>query len=207
MKSQIDRVRIDEIEAGAPMNEPRASFSSKLQCAFCGWRVIADGELALELPEMNYPGMAGAIEIATKVMPSVFRILVYAGNDLDMEYHGYDGKWKAFDPKLKQHPRQKRNPMTESEELLLYRELGTLEQLSRATDAVGEARQLHARVAELEASEGALSLVVEQQDRTLTRFRETLDAIHKAIFSMQNPLRCTNQDVECNSGGRDGRNV
>lgn len=75
------------------------------------------------------------------------------------------------------------NSMAEPEELLLYRELGTLEQLSRATDAVGEARQIRARFAELEASEGALSLVVEQQDKTIARFRETLDAIHKAIFS------------------------
>jgi hypothetical protein len=40
--------------------------------------------------------------------------------------------------------------MNDSEDLTLYRELGTPEQLARATDAVDEARQLRARVAELE---------------------------------------------------------
>lgn len=40
-----------------------------------------------------------------------------------------------------------------------------------------ENRALRTQVAELEADTGALSLVIEQQDRTLSRHREALDEI------------------------------
>lgn len=71
------------------------TYSSKLQCAFHGWRVLADGEIALDLPQNNCCDMSGAIEIAEKIMPSVWRIAVFADGKSDVEYRHVYGKWQA----------------------------------------------------------------------------------------------------------------
>lgn len=72
------------------------TYSSKLKCPFNGWRVIADGELALDLPADVCCDMGGAIEIAEKVMPAVWRIATFAGGTLDTEYRLECGKWVAL---------------------------------------------------------------------------------------------------------------
>ena len=71
------------------------TYSSKLKCAFNAWRVIADGEIALELPAGNCCDMGGAIEIAEKIMPSVWRIATFMGGEPDTEYRFSGGKWSA----------------------------------------------------------------------------------------------------------------
>lgn len=73
------------------------TYSSKLQCAFHGWRVLADGEIALDLPQDNCCDMRGAIEIAETIMPSVWRIAVFADRKPDVEYRHWQGKWQALD--------------------------------------------------------------------------------------------------------------
>jgi hypothetical protein len=78
------------------MKKPCA-YSSKMQCAFIGWRVIADGELALDLPAGNYCDMTGAIEIALHVMPIVFRIVVFVDGAPDIQYCAPDGKWVCLE--------------------------------------------------------------------------------------------------------------
>lgn len=66
------------------------------------------------------------------------------------------------------------------EELLLYRELGTLQQLSLATDAVGEARTLRARVAELEEEGATLRLLLVEAKRTGTLSLDLNERINAA---------------------------
>ena len=56
-----------------------ATYSSKMKCSFSSC------------------DMRGAIDIAKVIMPSVFRIVVFCENVPDIEYHGYTGKWTAFD--------------------------------------------------------------------------------------------------------------
>ena len=73
-----------------------AAYSSKLQCCFDEWQVIADGELVLILPEGNCCDMTGAIEIAEKIMPSVWRISTYVAGKKDTEYRLECGKWSAY---------------------------------------------------------------------------------------------------------------
>lgn len=72
------------------------TYSSKLQCAFHAWKVIADGELCLELPEDNCCDMDGAIEIAEKIMPAVWRVATFCGGKPDTEYRLMGGKWLAL---------------------------------------------------------------------------------------------------------------
>lgn len=74
-----------------------ATYSSKLQCVFNGWRVLSDGEIALDMPENNCCDMRGAIDIAKAIMPSVWRIVTYAGGKIDAVYVGPDDKWRALD--------------------------------------------------------------------------------------------------------------
>lgn len=71
------------------------AYSSKLQCCFHGWRVIADGEIALYMPEDNCCNMDGAIEIAENIMPSVWRVATFSGVKQDTEYRLSLGKWTA----------------------------------------------------------------------------------------------------------------
>ena len=73
------------------------TYSSKLQCVFSGWRLLADGEIALDMPEGNCCDMGGAVEIAQKVMPSVWRIATFSGGKADTEYRLSLGKWSAHD--------------------------------------------------------------------------------------------------------------
>jgi hypothetical protein len=79
------------------------TYSSKLQCTFHGWRVISDGEIALDMPDGVCCDMGGAIEIAEKIMPSVWRIATFSGGKPDTEYRLILGEWVAFD----MHSRQK----------------------------------------------------------------------------------------------------
>lgn len=72
------------------------TYSSKLQCCFKSWRVICDGELALDLPEDCYPDMGGACAIAKEIMPSCFRVVTFVGGNNDTEYWLEGGKWKAI---------------------------------------------------------------------------------------------------------------
>ena len=69
------------------------TYSSKLQCGFHGWRVLADGEIALDMPDGNCCDMDGAIEIAEKIMPSVWRIVTFSGGVMDTVYGNSRGKW------------------------------------------------------------------------------------------------------------------
>ena len=66
---------------------------------------MADGELCLEVPKNNCPDMRGAIEIATAIMPSVFRIVVVCDGEIDVVYHGPCGEWKAYD--YRSYPKQR----------------------------------------------------------------------------------------------------
>ena len=75
------------------------TYSSKLKCAFHGWSVICDGEIALHLPDGDCCDMNGAIEIAQNIMPSVFRIATYSGGNTDTEYVLSGRKWAAFTPR------------------------------------------------------------------------------------------------------------
>lgn len=80
------------------------TYSSKLQCCFKSWRVICDGELALDVPEDNYPDMAAACAIAKAIMPSCFRVVTFVGGKNDTEYLLERGEWKAIlfrDPYLR----------------------------------------------------------------------------------------------------------
>lgn len=76
----------------------RAAYSGKLMCCFSAWRVIADGELALEMPENNVCDMRGAIEIAETIMPSVWRIVTFEGEKPGTGYRLSLGKWAATPP-------------------------------------------------------------------------------------------------------------
>ena len=71
--------------------------SAKLQCCWDAWRQVADGELALEMPAGNCPDMRGAIEIATAICPSVWRIATFSGGMPDTEYRNVRGEWLAYD--------------------------------------------------------------------------------------------------------------
>jgi hypothetical protein len=66
---------------------------------------------------------------------------------------------------------QKEEPLIDLPELLRLHETTTSD---RAAD---EIESLRARVAELEASEASLSLVIKHQDRTLIRYREALEEV------------------------------
>lgn len=72
------------------------TYSSKLKCAFNGWRVISDGEIALDMPSGALCSMYVAIEVAENIMPSVFRIVTFCGEKPDVEYRLFSGKWTAF---------------------------------------------------------------------------------------------------------------
>lgn len=85
--------------------KPDAARNPKLQCKWKCWWVIAEGELALDMPENNCCDMTGAIEIAKVLMPGVWRIATYAGGEPDTEYQlvrdvnhrSWSGEWKAYD--------------------------------------------------------------------------------------------------------------
>ncbi len=85
-------------QAGAMKTDTYGTtYSSKLKCAFHGWRVLADGEIALDMPENNCCDMSGAIEIAEVIMPSVWKILTFSGEVPDTAYILLNGKWGAYD--------------------------------------------------------------------------------------------------------------
>ena len=72
------------------------TYSSKMRCGFNAWRVISDGEIALEMPDGQCCDMSGAIDIAEKIMPSVWRIQTISGGKTDVEYRLFRGKWDAY---------------------------------------------------------------------------------------------------------------
>jgi hypothetical protein len=76
-----------------------ASYSSKMRCAFTGWRVLCDGELILDLPAQNHCDMKGALSIAQAIMPGVYRILVNVDDEPDIEYqwNGAGKQWVCQD--------------------------------------------------------------------------------------------------------------
>lgn len=51
--------------------------------------------LELVLPGGQCPHMSGAIEIATKIDPSVYLVHVTAGDRHDISYEKVGGAWKA----------------------------------------------------------------------------------------------------------------
>lgn len=73
------------------------AYSSKLQCAFNGWRVLEEGEIALDLPLGDLCSMDAAIKIAEGIMPSVWRISVCNEGKAIVEYRLSLGKWTAYD--------------------------------------------------------------------------------------------------------------
>jgi hypothetical protein len=73
-----------------------STYSKKLKCCFSTWRVVRDGEMALELPDGNCPNMSGVIEIAKEIMPEVWRIETYCDQGPDIEYRISNGEWEAF---------------------------------------------------------------------------------------------------------------
>lgn len=72
------------------------AYSSKMKCTFLRWWVLADGEIAVDIPEGTHCDMDGTIEIAQKIMPSVWRIAVFAGKNIDVQYRLFLGKWAAY---------------------------------------------------------------------------------------------------------------
>ena len=75
-----------------------STYSKILQTTFNGWRVLSDGELALDMPADCCCDMRGAIKIAENIMPAVWRIATFAGNQPDIEYRlCFDGEWLAFE--------------------------------------------------------------------------------------------------------------
>lgn len=71
--------------------------SGRLQCNWEAWRVIAAGELALEMPAGNVCDMHGAIAVAEAICPGVWRIATFCGGVPDTEYQNLRGKWLAYD--------------------------------------------------------------------------------------------------------------
>jgi len=59
--------------------------------------VLSDGEIALDMPKYNCCDMTGAIEIAEKIMPSVWRIATFTDGKPDIEYILSNGLWSVFD--------------------------------------------------------------------------------------------------------------
>lgn len=94
MQEEIDELRAAIHQA---KEERGATYSSKLQCVFNGWRVLSDGEIALDMPEHNCCDMRGAIDIASVIMPSVWKISTFCGGLPDVMYILIDGKWGAYD--------------------------------------------------------------------------------------------------------------
>ena len=74
------------------------AYSNELQCVFSAWRVLADSEIALEMPAGNCCDMTGAIEIAQKIMPSVWRIATFVDGKSDVEYRFWKGEWISCEP-------------------------------------------------------------------------------------------------------------
>ena len=95
--------------------ERGATYSSKLQCVFNGWRVLSDGEIALDVPKHNCCDMRGAIDIASAIMPSVWKILTFCDGLPDVMYILIDGKWKAYDQRyrVKKTSKQYKNELRE----------------------------------------------------------------------------------------------
>lgn len=73
------------------------TYSSKLQCVMNGWRVLEDGEIALDLPLGELCSMDGAIKMAESIMPSAWIISVCNEGKPVMEYRLSLGKWTAYD--------------------------------------------------------------------------------------------------------------
>jgi hypothetical protein len=92
-----------------------ATYSSKLQCVFNGWRVLSDGEIALDMPEHNCCDMRGAIDIASVIMPSVWKISIFCGGMPDVMYILINGKWGAYDQRygVKKTNKQSKNELRE----------------------------------------------------------------------------------------------
>ena len=81
----------------------KSTYNDELQCEFYGWRVRRFGEMELHIPKNNVCDMSGAINIAEMLMPTVFKISVFAGLELDIMYIMDVGKqnqpitWTAYD--------------------------------------------------------------------------------------------------------------
>jgi hypothetical protein len=73
-------------------------YSSALKCGWSAWRVLDDGELALDMQPDGCCDMSGAIRVAQAIMPAVFRIVTFAGDVQDTEYRLWQGKWSAYAP-------------------------------------------------------------------------------------------------------------
>ena len=74
-----------------------STYSKILHTTFNGWRVLSDGELALDMPADCCCDMRGAIKIAENIMPAVWRIATFADNQPDIEYRFCNGEWLAFE--------------------------------------------------------------------------------------------------------------
>jgi hypothetical protein len=75
-----------------------STYSEILHTTFNGWRVLNNGELALDMPADCCCDMRGAIKIAKNIMPTVWRIATFADNQPDIEYRlRFDGEWVAFE--------------------------------------------------------------------------------------------------------------
>ena len=111
------RVERDALRAAIEQanGERGATYSSKLQCVFNGWRVLSDGEIALDVPKHNCCDMRGAIDIASAIMPSVWKILTFCDGLPDVMYILIDGKWKAYDQRyrVKKTSKQYKNELRE----------------------------------------------------------------------------------------------
>ena len=75
------------------------AYSTRLQCGWSAWRVLDEGELALDMQPDGCCDMSGAIRIAEAMMPGVWRIVTFAGDVPDTEYRNWKGKWAAYTPK------------------------------------------------------------------------------------------------------------
>src|SRR5574344_25933 len=77
---------------------PKCTYSSALQCCWSAWRVIDEGQLALDMEQDECCDMRGAIRVAQTIMPCVFRIVTFSGDSPDTEYKLRQGKWSAYTP-------------------------------------------------------------------------------------------------------------
>lgn len=72
-------------------------YSKQLGSRFIAWRALGPGELALDLPELACCDMTGAVDIATKLDPDVWRIEVFSGGDPDVRYLKIESGWVSVD--------------------------------------------------------------------------------------------------------------
>ncbi|WHZ20480.1 MAG: hypothetical protein OJF55_002629 [Rhodanobacteraceae bacterium] len=80
---------------------PPEAWSRALGTGFCGWRVLDDTTLALDLPAHCACNMTGAIRVAQAILPGVKTVQTFAGGVPDTRYEKPSARaqtWHAIPP-------------------------------------------------------------------------------------------------------------